>query len=270
MLSKKWFTLTEILTTVAITSVVFWWVSMSISSFQNTSEIFSWEKIFTSKIRSEKVSAISWEINCSKTSLFYWKNFFEIFHWTEKNFSCEKKFFWKIIEKNSEIWKIFINFYKNLDDIEIQIFANWWKWWEIYPDIISNKQISFDLKDDFSYKITAQQWDEIEELEIIFFNDNPWKLAKETEDFWWLNLNKIIINKIYWTNFKKEEISWDTLSIIFTNSNPKSKLILRWQEVNNANISLKTLGWEKQSFNFFSASLFWGKNILDIWEILEN
>jgi len=271
MLSNKWFTLTELLTTVAITTIVFWWVSMSISSFDNTSEIFSWEKILTSKIRSEKVSAISWEINCSKTNLFYWNNFFEIFHWIEKNFSCDKKFFSnnsKIFEKN---WKIFLNFTKNLEDLEIQIFANWWRWWEVYPDIMSDKQISFGLKDDFAYKITAQKWDEIEELEIIFFNNNPWKLRKETEDFWWLNPNKIIINKISWINFKKEEISWDTLSIIFTNSNPKSKLILRWQEVNNANIFLKTLNWEEQSFNFFGASLFWNKDrSLNIFKIIEN
>ena len=270
MFWKQAFTLTELMTTVAITTVVFWWVSMSISSFSNLSEILSWEQIFTSKIRSEKVSAISWEINCSKTNLFYWKNFFEIFHWTEKNFSCKKNFFSNATNIYENNWKIFIDFSNNLDDLKIQIFANWQKWWEIYPDKISDKKISFDLKDDFSYKITAQKWNKIEELEIIFFNENPWKLSKDTEDFWWLNPNKIIVNKIFWTNFKKDKISWDILSIIFTNSNPKSKLFLRWEEVNNANISLKTLDWEENNFIFFSANIFLGNKNLDIWKILEN
>ena len=258
MLSKKWFTLTEILTTVAITTVVFWWVSISISSFQDSSEIFSWEQIFTSKIRSEKVSAISWEINCSKTNLFYWKNFFEIFHWTEKNFSCDKKFFWKISNSN---WKIFLNLYQNP---EIQIHKNWSNWWEIYPNKVSENQISFDLWNDFSYKIIAQKWNEIEEIELIFFNQNPWELEE-------IDPRKILIWKISWKNFKKEEISWDKLSVIFVNSNPESKIFLRWKEINNAKISLKTLDWDSSKFDFFSASLFWKKKNknLDILDILQ-
>jgi len=257
MFSKKAFTLTEILTTVAITAVVFWWVSMSLSSFSNSSEIFSWEQIFTSKIRSEKVSAISWEINCSKTSLFYWKNFFEIFHWTEKNFSCSKKFFWKIFSSN---WKIFLNTFQ---DPEIQIYKNWWKWWEIYPEKTSENQISFDLWNDFSYKITAQKWDKIEETELIFFNENPWELEEKDP-------NEVLVWKISWKNFKKETISWDKLSVIFVNSNPKSKIILRWEEVNDAKVSLKTLNWDWYDFDFFSASLFWKRDNLDILEVLKD
>lgn len=257
MFSKKAFTLTEILTTVAITTVVFWWVSVSISSFSDSSEIFSWEQIFTAKIRSEKVSAISWEINCSKTDLFYWKNFFEIFHWTEKNFSCNKKFFWKISEEN---WKISFQTYQ---DPEVQIFKNWWKWWEIYFDK-SWEKISFDLWDDFSYKIVAQKWEKIEEIELIFFNDNPWELEKT-------DAKRVFVWKISWKNFKKEKISWDKLSVVFVNSNPSSKIFLRWEEINDTEISLKTLNWENSVFDFFSASLFWSEKILlNVKNILEN
>lgn len=256
MLSKKWFTLTEIITTVAITTVVFWWVSVSLSSFSDSSEIFSWEQIFTSKIRSEKVSAISWEINCSKTNLFYWKNFFEIFHWIEKNFSCDKKFFWTISENN---WKISFQTYQNP---EIQIYQNWWNWWEIYFEENWN-EISFDLKDDFSYKITAQNWDEIEEIELVFFNDNPWELEE-------IDAKRVFVSKISWKNFKKEEISWDKLSVVFVNSNPESKIYLRWEQVNDSEIYLNTLNWDSSKFDFFSASLFWGKDkFLNIWEILK-
>ena len=257
MLNKKAFTLTEILTTVAITTVVFWWVSMSISSFSNSSEIFSWEQIFTSKIRSEKVSAISWEINCSKTDLFYWKNFFEIFHWTEKNFSCDKKFFWNIYEEN---WKIFLQTYQNP---EIQIFKNWWNWWEIYFDKNWEK-ISFDLWNDFSYKIVAQKWEKIEEIELIFFNENPWELEKTDP-------KKVFVWKISWKNFKKEKISWDKLSVIFVNSNPSSKIFLRWEEINDAEIALKTINWDNFVFDFFSANIFWKwKKFLDLKKILED
>jgi len=257
MFSKKWFTLTEILTTVAITTVVFWWVSISLSSFQDSSEIFSWEQIFTSKIRSEKVSAISWEINCSKTDLSYWKNYFKIFHWIEKNYSCDEKFFWEI---SSSDWKIFITFYEGP---EIQIYKNWSNWWEIYYEKTSWNKISFDLSDDYSYKIKAQNWEEIEEMELIFFNENPWELEE-------IDVNKILVWSISWKNFKKEEISWDTLSVIFVNSNPTSKIFLRWEEINDAEVSLKTLNWDSSKFDFFSASLFWKKNTdLNIWDILK-
>lgn len=257
MLNKKAFTLTELMTTVAITTVVFWWAAAWISTISWWSEILSWEQIFTSKIRSEKVSAISWEINCSKTNLFYWKKFFETFHWTEKNFSCNKKFFWNFSENN---WKIFINFSQNIKNLEIQISANWWS--EIYPDKISDRQISFDLWDNSSYKITAQKWEEIEEVELIFFNKNPWKLEENDP-------KNIFIWKILWKNFKKEKISWDKLSVVFVNSNPSSKIFLRWEEVNDAEIHLKTVNWDNSIFNFFSASLFWKSKWIDILEALK-
>jgi len=270
MFSKKAFTLTELMTTVAILAVVFSWVSVSVSSFNNQSEIWWWEDIFKAKIRWEKVSAISWEVNCSKTSLFYWKNFFEIFHWIEKNFLCNKKFLSNFSLNN---WKISFQTYQKP---EIQIFTNWWKWWEIYPEESWNK-FSFDLSDDYSYKIIAQKWDKIEESELVFFNQNPKKISEDEEILsnWkkWISVKKVSISKISWKDFKREKIFWDKLEIIFVNSNPKSKIFLRWKEINDAEISLKTFDskdWENQKFNFFSANIFWwNQKDLNILKILK-
>jgi len=270
---KTAFTLTEILTVTAIMMISSWIISVWISSFWASNDILSAEWVFTSKVRSEKMSVISWEVRCSEIELFYWRWYFSIFNWDEWWDFCEKNIFWKIKrgkkenedEKNNKIiitlkkdnnW----DFNANIDTFEV--FTNWSYLRNINYNINSNSGVLvFELlKDENLYKVTAEnlKWKR-ESIEVVFFNWNPLDLEE--------NPSFVLVEKISWMSFKNKEIVWNNLTISFLPD--KDWIIkLRWIVSNNIKINLSNVNWEETFFNFFSASLLnWIQNKIKVWEI---
>ena len=143
-----------------------------------------------------------------------------------------------------------------------------WLTWDILRSAIINVSwiislMIWEMTDDEAWILDRALIDTYAIKWITFDIENPWELEEN-------DLKKVFVWKISWKNFKKEEISWDKLSVVFINSNPSSKIFLRWEEINDAEIFLKTLNWDNSVFDFFSANIFWKNKWIKVWEVLEN
>ena len=248
MLTKKSFTLTEILTVTAIIVIVTGAMSFWLASLWEETEMMNIENIIKMRIRSQKMSILAWEIDCSQVSLYYKTEYFSVFTGERKNNKCEKQLLWQIathsLFKNRwnspiEEWEVWVGIRNDRANSEINIF---WSWnsHEIKDHTIKNynwnNYISFYLWNEQTYMINVSHGNTDEQYEIIFYND-------EIAD---LNINDpktIILNKIEWLSHRKSRILWEELiaKIIWPSS--IVKYYLNWIQVDN--IKLQTKNWNE-------------------------
>lgn len=256
VLSKSAFTLVEMLTVSALIAISTWAIVLWISSFWSSNEILNAENVFLSKIRNEKISVISWEVECSEVSISYWDGFFSIFHWENWKNACNKTIFWKIDKNDNNI----ILDMKNVEKDYIEVFTNWSYLRNIDFSLNDEKLTFWLLEDENLYKIIAESnnWKR-EELEVVFFSWNP-VYSDENPSF-------ISVEKISGKSFKNDNIVWDILKIYFL-PDKEWMIKLRWISSNNIVINLGNVNWEKTFFSFFSASLLnWIMNKAKVWEV---
>ena len=247
---NKWaFTLLELITVLAIIWILSSAVSLWLNSFWSTTELYNTKDIINSKIKSEKIWIISWEINCSQINLYNKKEYFTILN-SEKNWTnCKKEYFWDNIIVDT--WNIFIENNNLSNEIEVL------KTWDVFQKIqygkvqkiiwdTSKAFISFPISNSRSYKIISKavNW-KIEEVEIIFYNLK----RKDLEIY---DPKIITIDEMQWENFRKDKIFINNLNVVFQSPKPESKMYTNNQRVNNLRIKLINWNEDVSFFNIFS------------------